>query len=166
MNNKKEFTLPNFYAILPSYIRYDKKLSSFDKVMYSEITALTNAKGFCYAFNSYFELVFNVSTSTIQRSLSRLEEQKYIFIDIERDKKTNQFISRKLYLIFENIPRVKNEGTPPIKIEGFTRNNALSLNNNTSMNTNVNHKSFNYSKSKPKDIEVDWLEDYIKENYK
>ena len=98
---KTKFNLPNFYAIMPSFIRYDKDLTSFDKIMYAEITALTNAKGYCYAFNSYFELVFNVTKRTIQYSLSRLEKQKYIFIDIERDNETNQVITRKLYLIFE-----------------------------------------------------------------
>ena len=163
---KNSNSLPNFYAIIPSFIRYDSKITNFDKIMYAEITALTNAKGYCYAFNSYFELVFNVSVSTVKRSLSRLDKKNYIFIDIERDNKTNEFIQRKIYLTSITPPPVKNEGSPPVKNEPIARDNAFILKNNTSMNTNVNLKFLNYNKSKPKDIEVDWLEDYIKENYK
>jgi len=158
---KNTHSLPNFYSITPSYVRYDKELTNFDKVLYGEISALTNAKGYCFSYNKYFMSAFGVSEMTIQRSLKRLEKQKVIFVDIERNPLTNQFLIRKIYLILDkNTPPHKNEGTPTHKNEGVMRVNALSLNNNTRVNNNT-YKYSSYNSLKPKDIEVDWLEDYI-----
>jgi hypothetical protein len=33
---------PNYYAIIPSEIRYSKKLTLLQKLLYAEITALSN----------------------------------------------------------------------------------------------------------------------------
>jgi len=38
---------PNYYSILPANVRYDKKLTPFEKILYSEIVALTNKDGYC-----------------------------------------------------------------------------------------------------------------------
>jgi hypothetical protein len=37
----KNMETPNFYAIIPADIRYSKELSMFQKLLYAEITALT-----------------------------------------------------------------------------------------------------------------------------
>ena len=42
---------PGFYAILPSPVRYDRRLSASEKVFFAEITALSDQCGYCYAGN-------------------------------------------------------------------------------------------------------------------
>ena len=49
MENKK-----NYYAVIPAEVRYAKNLKANEKLMYGELTALANEKGYCYASNEYF----------------------------------------------------------------------------------------------------------------
>ena len=40
---------PSFFAILPASVRYDGKLSEFQKLLFVEITALADKEGYCRA---------------------------------------------------------------------------------------------------------------------
>lgn len=73
MNNK-----PNYYAIIPANVRYCKTIPMGSKLLYGEITALSNEKGYCWAKNSYFEELYQVDKKTIIRWLNKLIEQKFI----------------------------------------------------------------------------------------
>jgi len=68
------------YGILPANVRYQEGLSSFAKVIYSEINALSNKNGYCFASNAYFENVFKKSTATISRVLTELQDHGAIKI--------------------------------------------------------------------------------------
>ena len=37
----------NYYTIMPAEIRLDKRLSPFDKILYSDILTLSSKKGYC-----------------------------------------------------------------------------------------------------------------------
>lgn len=96
---------PSFYAIIPADVRYDKNLCASAKMLYGEITALTQKDGYCWASNKYFADLYNVSESTVKRWLSNLKEQNYIEID---SKKVGLKWDRKIYL--KNIiRRVEND---------------------------------------------------------
>ncbi|MFT8502466.1 MAG: helix-turn-helix domain-containing protein, partial [Lacticaseibacillus paracasei] len=69
---------PGYYAILPPDVRYDKQLPQGAKLLYSEITALSNKNGYCWASNDYFAKLYSVSNSTIQSWLKSLEDKSYI----------------------------------------------------------------------------------------
>jgi len=71
---------PNFYAILPANVRYDKDLTPFAKLIFAEINSLVNAKGFCWANDRYFQNVFDKGRATVTRSISQLREKGYIHI--------------------------------------------------------------------------------------
>ncbi|WP_241210666.1 helix-turn-helix domain-containing protein [Brachyspira hampsonii] len=58
----------NYYTIIPSNVRHDKRLKSLSKLIYGEIAALTNDKGYCWANNNYFAEIYSVSKDTISRS--------------------------------------------------------------------------------------------------
>ena len=70
----------NNYAIIPSNIRYDEKLNSSEKLLYGEISALTNKYGYCNAQNKYFAELYKVTITSVSRWISHLQELEYIKI--------------------------------------------------------------------------------------
>lgn len=87
----------NYYAIIPATVRYDKKLKPAEKLLYGEITALSNKLGYCYANNRYFAELYNVTIGTVSKWISHLQSLDYIIIIIERNEK-NEVVSRKIYI--------------------------------------------------------------------
>jgi len=69
---------PGYYAIIPADVRYDNDLKGNEKLLYGEITALANKRGYCWAKNSYFAKLYDVNSRTIQRYINTLEKKKYI----------------------------------------------------------------------------------------
>lgn len=83
---------PNYYAIIPANVRYDKELSSTAKILYSEITALCNEKGYCWANNNYFMELYSISDRQVRNILKLLKEKKYISIQLIDNKIRKIFI--------------------------------------------------------------------------
>ena len=69
-----------YYSVTPAPVRYDPELSPNAKLLYGEITSLCNKRGYCWATNSYFTQLFNLSASTISRLISQLERRGHIVI--------------------------------------------------------------------------------------
>ncbi len=88
---------PNYYSIIPASVRYDKNLKANEKLLYSEISALSNKQGFCSAKNSYFAELYGVDKTTISRWISNL--CKYEYIRIEFIYKDKEIVGRKIYLL-------------------------------------------------------------------
>lgn len=76
---------PGFYAILPSPVRYDRRLSASEKVFFAEITALSDQCGYCYAGNGYFSELYDTSDRTVQRWVKHLQELGYVAVTNVRD---------------------------------------------------------------------------------
>jgi DNA-binding transcriptional ArsR family regulator len=73
---------PSYYANIPSPVRYDRSLKPNAKLLYGEITALTNKEGFCWAPNEYFATLYDVSSETVSRWISQLRDAGYIEVEI------------------------------------------------------------------------------------
>ena len=74
MNREK----PNYYSMIPADVRYDQRLTPNAKLLYAEITALTNVNGTCWASDNYFMRLYEVERRTIQNWLKQLEDNNYI----------------------------------------------------------------------------------------
>lgn len=124
----------NFYAIIPAFVRYDKDLQPNAKLLYGEITALTNEKGFCWAENEYFANLYNVSKTSISKWISSLIKKQYITSEIVYKQGTKEIEHRYLRIVGGGIEEKLN--TP---IEEKLKDNNTS-NNNTLKE--INKESF------------------------
>lgn len=77
------FEQPNYYAIIPEPVRYDNRLKAFERLLFSDIMALSNRDGFCTVPNSYFAKLYDADKTTISRWLSHLSDLKYVRIKNE-----------------------------------------------------------------------------------
>ena len=73
-----EMEKPSYYAIIPANVRYDKRLTDKAKLLYGEITCLSNKTGECWASNQYFADLYGVSKQTISNTISLLIKYGYI----------------------------------------------------------------------------------------
>jgi hypothetical protein len=137
---------PTYYAIIPASVRYSN-LKPNAKLLYGEITALSNKLGFCYATNNYFAELYNVSKNTISNWLSDLNKVGFITIEIVRND-SKQIIKRKLGI-------TKIMDTP---IKEKLKGNSTSI-NNTSNNIYIKEKFVNEVMAF--DYPKDMLEDFI-----
>jgi hypothetical protein len=71
---------PAFYAVIPADVRYDDRLPQGAKLLYGEITALCNMKGFCWSRNPYFANLYQKDERTINRWLKALKDGGHISI--------------------------------------------------------------------------------------
>lgn len=121
---------PNYYAIIPANIRYDEDLIQGAKLLYGEITALSNQKGFCWANDMYFANLYKVSKKTIQTWLKSLEVRGYLTREVIYKEGSNEIVSR--YIRLCAYPSNENVHTP---MHEKVRDN------NTSTNTTINNTS-------------------------
>ena len=75
-----EAAKPAFWAVLPAAVRYDEELPPNAKLLYAEISSLTDRRGYCYASNEYFMRLYSLSERTIRRLISELARLGYISI--------------------------------------------------------------------------------------
>lgn len=132
----------NYYAIIPANVRYDKNLTPNAKLLYGEITALCNEKGYCWANNSYFSELYGVSKKTISNWISSLDERGFIKSEMIYKENSKEIRERRLYITRmekdfvtygRNVlnPTEENFHTP---MEEKVKDNNTSF-NNTSNNT-------------------------------
>lgn len=74
---------PCYYAVLPANVRYSKKISSTGKLLFAEITALSNQRGYSWAGNSYFSDLLGVSDRQISNLIKELRDNNFIDVVIE-----------------------------------------------------------------------------------
>lgn len=85
MSDQQELERPNYYAVIPAEVRYSS-ISGNAKLLYGEITALTNKNGFCHASNDYFMRLYGAGRRTVVRWLQELEKQGFINVQAKQSK--------------------------------------------------------------------------------
>tara|TARA_R100000781_G_scaffold63337_1_gene40198 strand:- start:3208 stop:3867 length:660 start_codon:yes stop_codon:yes gene_type:complete len=147
---------PNYYAIIPANVRYaDIKPNA--KLLYGEITALSNQKGYCWSTNNYFAELYGVSKNTISLWINQLKKHNFINVKVYRDEK-KQVVKRSMAII-KNDDRYHEN-----KNEGIIKNDEYNniKNNITSNLSNRNEKFINEVIQESKDIlERSQIEQFI-----
>lgn len=87
----------SYYAVIPATIRYDQNLKASEKLLYGEITSLTNKYGYCYAMNKYFAKLYNVTIHTVSQWISHLEKLGYIQVKLIRNTR-KEIKERRIYI--------------------------------------------------------------------
>lgn len=99
-----EKTEPNFWSILPATVRYHKTLKDGAKLLFSEITALSNMRGYCNAGNAALAKNFGKSQGCISKYISDLNEANLVDVILIRNQK-GEIIERRIF------PKIDAKGT-------------------------------------------------------
>ncbi len=102
----------SYYAIIPASVRYDEKLCPNAKLLYGEITALCNEKGYCWASNLYFANLYKVSGRSIINWINELEQNGHIIVKYEDysitgGSITEKYNTKRYIMLSKNIPLLK-----------------------------------------------------------
>ena len=147
----------NYYAVIPATVRYDKDLTANAKLLYGEITALCNDKGYCWATNDYFAKLYGVSKISVSNWIKQLIEKEYIYSEIVYKEGTKEILNRYLKILKYPIKEIFNT---PIK-ENFKDNNTNMNNTMNNIYKDTKHSYGEFKRVKLTDKEYNKLvEDY------
>ena len=142
----------SYYAIIPANVRYDTRLNPNAKLLYGEITALCNEKGYCWATNEYFAKLYKVSKTSISNWISSLAKYGYISSQIKYKENSKQIESRQIYLTLSNnfeqaIKEKLNRPTEEkLKDNNIIKNNIYNNKNKKEVSTDIfNNNGINIS---------------------
>lgn len=173
---------PSFYAVIPSFVRYDDKLSANAKLLYGEISALAGAEGFCYASNSYFMRVYQFSETTVKRLIGELETaghiKRVVLLDEQKQVKERRlFLSAALPYMEEDTgalsldPGAKSGPTRgQTKTDPGAKSGPYNIpSNNIGIKENKKEKSKPVTEARLRGILIDWIrgiadDDWISED--
>lgn len=142
----------SYYAIIPANVRYDKDLAPNAKLLYGEITALCNEKGYCWASNQYFAELYGVSVLSVKRWVNSLVTKGYVYRTLTY-KPNSKEVDKRILSIDSGIkidttsvqkcydPSIKNDTSSSIKND---------TDNNTSINNTFNNTDIYKGKKKQK----------------
>jgi hypothetical protein len=126
---------PNYYVTLSSEVRYDNRLRPNVKLLYAEITALSNMNKQCFASNRYFSELYGKSKGTISGWINELVKYGYVSAEYIYKNNTKEIDKRYIKILKGGI--TENDNTPLKK---------TLKNNTTSTNTNITYSNKGKSK--------------------
>lgn len=153
---------PSYYSILTANVRYDKELKANEKLLFSEITALSNRNEYCHANNNYFADLYNVSKTSISNWINHLKERGYLKVEMIKDGK--EIKERRLFPI--STPIKENFNTPSKNVyEGNKEkfNSPIKENfkeNITSINTTSKNKVLSDAQHSTQDVFTLWQDNW------
>lgn len=107
---------PNYYAIIPAKVRY-ANIKANSKLLYGEITALSNQKGYCWSTNNYFANLYGVSKNTISLWINELRKKGFVSVEVIRNE-NKQVVKRKISII-----QIDDRGIAPNDEDNKQENN-------------------------------------------
>lgn len=136
---------PNYYAIIPAEVRYDKDLKAIEKLLYGEITTLTHQTGECWASNNYFANLYDIYPTTISKYINHLKDKGYIQIRMDYVGNSKEIEKRIICIAQTDNTSCSNEQEGIIQtskggIVQTSKENNTSISNNTSINNKEIYK--------------------------
>nr|DAF76919.1 MAG TPA: replisome organizer protein [Caudoviricetes sp.] len=131
----------SYFAIIPASVRYDNRLIPSAKLLYGEITALSNERGYCWASNDYFAQLYGVSKTTIKSWLKSLEDNGHINRIVKYKNGSKEIENRWISISTprqENLPTPAGNLTDPRQENLPTPRQEICPDNNTSINNTIN----------------------------
>lgn len=125
---------PSYWAVLPANVRYDNELRPAARLLYAEISALCNKKGFCIAKNKYFAELYGASKKTVESWIKQLKDRGYIDVEVIRDEE-KVVIQRKIWIVEPGVlPPLEKSLTSPRKSDDPPPENHANKNNTSNNN--------------------------------
>ena len=129
---------PSFYAILPAHVRYEKRLKPAERLLFAEISALTNKFGYCTASNGYFADLYETRKETVSKWISHLSELGFLRLEMVYEGK--QIKGRKIWIDEKVMTPIDEKVMTPIDEKVMTPIDEKVKGNNTRLNnTRINN---------------------------
>jgi len=153
---------------IPAEVWQIEDLLLIEKVFLCQIQSLCNDDG-CFASNSYFANFFGVSNSRCTQIIKKLEEQKYISVELERKGK---MVSKRVVTTLNKCSELFKHGSKYIK-EGseLVKQGSKQIKegclidseyNNTEVNNTFNNKEEESKKENTLSLEIESLKSDFK----
>ena len=92
---------PQYYAVIPASVRYCKECSANAKLLYGEVSALTNKYGFCFASNQHFANLYDVRTEAVSRWISQLKNAGHIGVTSIKVSASSNVRERRITIVVD-----------------------------------------------------------------
>ena len=113
-----------FWGVIPAPVRGDQTLTDKAKLLYADLSALADEKGYCWASNEYLAQLYKCGERTISRCISQLADLGFIRVEIVPVKGGKLHTERRIFLgIFgetsvDKIGKVANFGEARVDKNG------------------------------------------------
>ena len=130
-----------YFAMIPSIVMYDERLTYLERLLYGTITLLTKKDGYCYASNGYIAKLYKCNELTISRHISQLNKYGYINVVIEDNYKRRIYVNLPKEGVIQN-----NQGGYTKSSKGLYKNDKGVIQNNQDNNIKDNNNLINEKK--------------------
>lgn len=151
----------SYYAIIPANVRYDKDLAPNAKLLYGEITALCNEKGYCWASNQYFAELYGVSVLSVKRWVNSLVNKGYVYRTLTY-KPNSKEVDKRILSIDSGI-KIDTTSVQKCYDPSIKNDTSSSIKNDTDNNTSINNTINNTNIYKEKNIKKESVNSVIAE---
>lgn len=151
----------SYYAIIPANVRYDKDLAPNAKLLYGEITALCNEKGYCWASNQYFAELYGVSVLSVKRWVNSLVNKGYVYRTLTY-KPNSKEVDKRILSIYSGI-KIDTTSVQKCYDPSIKNDTSSSIKNDTDNNTSINNTFNNTNIYKEKNIKKESVNSVIAE---
>lgn len=133
--------MPNdYWGTIPAAIRYNKNLTPIDKLIYCDITARSNSKGYCWPSNKTIAEDLNLKPRIVSLAISKLVKEGYLIREDRPELTTHRALHPSTAMLPPStamLPPTHGGATPPSMVV-LPKDNKLS---NTNKNTNMAKES-------------------------